>query len=106
QSSDSEPTPSPTPDTTGRRAAHTTHSSTSHSAPLSESALFQNLTASPVRDSATLSGTNTAPSAGTDGDFIRLRLKSLKGWDDNFGKSGNRPDTVARNMCKILNEIG
>ena len=106
QSSDSEPTPSPTPDITGRRAAHTTHSSAGHSAPLSESALFQNLTASPVRDSATLSGTNTAPSAGTDGDFIRLRLKSLKGWDDNFGKPGNRPDTVAHNMCKILNEIG
>lgn len=75
-------------------------------APLSESPLFQNSGASPVRDSPTLSGTNGRQSGGSDGDFIRLRLKGLKGWDDNFGKPGNKPETVAQNMCRILNEIG
>ena len=104
QSSDFNPAPSPTLDTTSRRT--TSDPINGHSAPLSGSVLFQNTSAGPVRDSVTLSGTIAAPSTGTDGDFIRLRLKSLKGWDDNFGKSGNKSDTVANNMCKILNEIG
>lgn len=77
-----------------------------NTAPLSESGLFQNSSANPVRDSQTLTGTNGRQSGGSDGDFIRLRLKGIKGWDDNFGKPGNKPETVANNMCKILNEIG
>lgn len=77
-----------------------------NSGPLSESPLFNNSGAIPVRDSPALSGTNGRQSGGSDGDFIRLRLKGLKGWDDNFGKPGNKSETVAQNMCRILNEIG
>lgn len=77
-----------------------------NSGPLSETPLFNNSGASPVRDSVALSGTSGRKSGGNDGDFIRLRLKGLKGWDDNFGKPGNKADTVAQNMCRILNEIG
>lgn len=77
-----------------------------NSGPLSETPLFNNSGASPVRDSVPLSGTNGRPAGGSDGDFIRLRLKGLKGWDDNFGKAGNKPETVAQNMCRLLNEIG
>lgn len=69
-------------------------------------AAFQNTYNSPDRETVTLSGINTRPLSETDADYIYLRLKRLKGWDDNFGKVGNRAETVARNMCQILNEIG
>lgn len=39
-------------------------------------------------------------------DFIKYRLKRLRGWDDNFNHPRNKPETVAQNMCTILNEIG
>lgn len=100
------PTPAPT-DTTYRPPSPAPPSQfNGHSAPLSESGLFRNQISSPVREPVALSGTNPASATGLDGDFIRLRLKSLKGWDDNFNKPGNKPDTVAANMCRILNEIG
>lgn len=89
-------TPSPTP----------RHTGTPSGAPLSESRLFNNHTPNPVRDSGALSGTNGGAHGVADGDFLRLRLKRLKGWDDNFGKPGNNPDTVAQNMTQLLNEIG
>lgn len=103
------PTPSPAPvnyPATPTPPQHTPTPPRHNGAPLSEQRSFHNATPSPVRDSAALSGTNTRPAAGLDGDFIRLRLKALKGWDDNFGKPGNKAETVAQNMCRILNEIG
>lgn len=67
---------------------------------------FQNTSNSPDRETVTLSGQNARALSETDADYIYLRLKRLKGWDDNFQKTGNKPETVARNMCQILNEIG
>lgn len=101
--------PAPTPPeastpTTSRPAGSPLNGN--YSAPLSESPAFHNSAVNPVRDSVPLSGTNSRQGGGSDGDFIRLRLKSLKGWDDNFARPGNKPETVAQNMCRILNEIG
>lgn len=59
-----------------------------------------------VRDANTLSERKPIMSDSMDGDFIRLRIKQLKGWDDNFNHKNNRPETVATNMCRIFNEIG
>lgn len=99
-------TPTPGQAPAGNPGNQPTGNQRNNSGPLSESRSFSNSGASPVRDSPTLSGTNGRQDTGLDGDFIRLRLKALKGWDDNFGKSGNKPETVAQNMCRILNEIG
>ena len=33
-------------------------------------------------------------------------MKRLKGYDDLFKVGRNKPETVATNMCVILNEIG
>ena len=74
--------------------------------PPAGNAPFSSNDAGPVRDSPSLTGETGLLLSRHDGDFIRLRLRSLKGWDDNFQKPGNRPGTVAGNMCRILNEIG
>jgi hypothetical protein len=72
------------------------------------SALFSNATPNPDRERFSLTGTNPAGPVPTttDNDFIELRLKKLKGWGANFGATGNKPDTVALNLCKLYNEIG
>lgn len=59
-----------------------------------------------VRRHRTLSEQKPPQAASTDSDFIRLRVKQLKGWDDNFRDTKNKPETVANNMHRILNEIG
>lgn len=96
------PTPSPTP---GAPRHNGGYPSSSYSS-LTGNAAFRNDLKNPVRDLGALSGKNISSASQKDGDFLRLRLKRLKGWDDNFNKPGNNSDTVAENMTRLLNEIG
>ncbi len=59
-----------------------------------------------VRAAFTLSEQKPTGDRDTDSDFVELRLKRLKGWDDNFNNNNNKPETVAENMTRLLNEIG
>ena len=99
--------PSPTSPTHNRTLDRNTPNG-SHSTPLNNyrSGLFSNNFTPSVRADRALSEPPRHNTSDTDSDFIKYRLKQLKGWDDNFNDSKNRPETVAGNMTRILNEIG
>lgn len=105
-----DPSNAPTPSTNQRQnGSPAAPSNNGRSTTPNGSALFNNAAPAPLRpdrEGETLTGNLTRTGSNTDDDFIKLRLKELRGWSANFGKSGNRPDTVAGNLCRIYNDIG
>lgn len=103
--------PNPTPSKGSFRTDHTTGAPQHNGATAgpSRSGLFSNNFISPdpsVRNDRTLSESPAGSAGNSDADFIKFRLKRLKGWDDNFNDKKNKPETVAQNMYQLLNEIG